>query len=55
MKRNLSFTPNHTIEEITMYVNKYILEHKNKIELDSTESINPIIKYNLIRDDSLWD
>lgn len=55
MKVSLSFTTNHTIEEITNYVNRYIIEHRDKIEMDSTEGVHPIIKYTMIRDDSLWD
>ena len=56
MKINLSFSSNNTIEEITKYVQRYIFEHKNDIEIDQTKNADYIIKYTLIKsDESLWD
>ena len=55
MKVNLSFTANHTIEEITDYVNRYILEHRYDMEIDSTEGVKLIRKFRMIRDESVWD
>lgn len=53
---NLSFTANHTIEEITRYVLRYILEHKNDIEIDQTKGANiDVVKYTLCKEKSkLW-
>lgn len=57
MKINLNFTPNHTVEEITNYINRYILEHRNDIEIDQTKNADyDVIKYTICEEkSSLWD
>lgn len=57
MKVNLSFSADHTIKEITEYVNKYVQDNYNMPELNGDYTISPeyIRKIKLQRVYNLWD
>lgn len=46
---HLSFTDNHTIEEITEEVNRYVTENKHILTTDLTSTPKVIRKFNLIK------
>lgn len=58
MKVNLTFSSNHTIKEITDYVNRYVFNHRYDYDrdIDRTEAPECIVKWSLSEESAvLWE